>query len=85
MKTWMESAACRGQDPTLFFGPEGERQPERELRERGAKKVCKRCPVAAECLDAAVEHNEQVGVWGGLGEDERVSERRRRMRRANAA
>ncbi|MGH3123545.1 MAG: WhiB family transcriptional regulator, partial [Streptosporangiaceae bacterium] len=25
------------------------------------------------------------GTWGGLNEDERSSERRRRMRRANAA
>ena len=66
---WQDEAACRGKEVVLFFGPDGERQPEREIRERKAKAVCAACPVRAECLT----------------EDERSSERRRRMRRANAA
>lgn len=82
---WQADAACKDENLTLFFGPDGERQPEREIRERRAKKVCARCPVAAACLDAAINRNESAGVWGGLGEDERAAERRRRMRRANAA
>jgi hypothetical protein len=67
------------------FGPDGERQPEREIRERKAKAVCNACPVRAECLTYAVSRPEKYGTWGGLNEDERSSERRRRMRRANAA
>ena len=66
-------------------GPDGERQPERDIRERKAKAVCAACPVRAECLTYAVSRPEKYGTWGGLNEDERASERRRRMRRANAA
>jgi WhiB family redox-sensing transcriptional regulator len=82
---WQDEAACRGRDVVLFFGPDGERQPEREIRERKAKAVCSSCPVRAECLTYAVSRPEKYGTWGGLNEDERSSERRRRMRRANAA
>jgi WhiB family redox-sensing transcriptional regulator len=82
---WMDAAECRGEDLILFFGIDGERQPEREIRERKAKAVCMRCPVRAECLDYAVSRPEKSGLWGGLNEDERAMERRRRQRRANAA
>jgi WhiB family transcriptional regulator, redox-sensing transcriptional regulator len=82
---WQDAAACRGKDIVLFFGPDGERQPEREIRERKAKMVCASCPVRGECLDYAVSRPEKYGTWGGLNEEERASERRRRMRRANAA
>ncbi|HLI41110.1 MAG TPA: WhiB family transcriptional regulator, partial [Streptosporangiaceae bacterium] len=37
---WQDAAACRGEDLLLFFGPDGERQPEREIRERKAKEIC---------------------------------------------
>ena len=82
---WQDAGACRGKDIVLFFGPDGERQPEREVRERKAKAVCAACPVRAECLTYAVSRPEKYGTWGGLNEEERASERRRRMRRANAA
>jgi WhiB family transcriptional regulator, redox-sensing transcriptional regulator len=82
---WQDAAACRGEDLVLFFGPDGERQPEREIRERKAKAICSRCPVRNECLDYAVARPEKYGTWGGLNEEERASERRRRMRRAHAA
>ena len=82
---WQDAGACRGKDIVLFFGPDGERQPEREVRERKAKAVCAACPVRAECLTYAVSRPEKYGTWGGLNEEERASERRRRLRRANAA
>ena len=82
---WQDAAACRGEDLLLFFGPDGERQPEREIRERKAKEICAACPVRLECLNYAVSRPEKYGTWGGLNEDERSAERRRRMRRANAA
>jgi WhiB family transcriptional regulator, redox-sensing transcriptional regulator len=82
---WQDAAACRGTDVVLFFGPDGERQPERDIRERKAKALCASCPVRNECLDYAISRPEKYGTWGGLSEDERASERRRRMRRANAA
>lgn len=82
---WQDDAACRGEDLVLFFGPDGERQPERDVRERKAKAICAQCPSRAACLDYALSRPEKYGLYGGLNEDERASERRRRMRRANMA
>src|ERR1700753_666300 len=79
------AAACRGEDLLLFCGPDGERQPEREIRERKAKSICAACPVKLECLNYAVSRPEKYGTWGGLNEDERSAERRRQMGRPNAA
>lgn len=82
MTDWSDRAACRGMPLTLFFGPEGERKQQRERREHAAKAICARCPARVECLDYALTTPEKYGVWGGMGEDERVTERRRRLRRA---
>lgn len=82
---WQDSARCRGEDLVLFFGPDGERQPDREIRERKAKQICFACDVRTECLDYAISRPEKHGTWGGFGEEERASERRRRMRKAHAA
>lgn len=81
---WTTRAACRGEDLFLFFGIDGERGHEKDRREDVAKSICSQCPVRRSCLDFAVS-TRQTGVWGGLNEDERASERRRRMRRANVA
>src|SRR6266542_950662 len=61
---WQDDAACRGKEVVLFFGPDGERQPEREIRERKAKIVCASCPVRTECLSYAVSRPEKYGTWG---------------------
>lgn len=82
--SWMKYAACRGQDLRLFFGREGERQPERDVREQKAKAICSECPVRRKCLDFALDAK-QSGFWGGLNDDERASEHRRRLRRAAKA
>jgi WhiB family redox-sensing transcriptional regulator len=44
---------------------------------------CSSDPMASASLSGSWP--EKYGTWGGLNEDERSSERRRRMRRANAA
>lgn len=80
---WQDGAACRGESIVLFFGPEGERQAEREIREAKAQQVCMGCPVRTDCLDYAVSRPERTGYWGGLDEDGRARERRRRMRKAS--
>ena len=85
MMSWQGKAACRGLDVQLFFGADEEQPSEREFREAKAKAVCESCPVRRECLDYAVENSVRYGIWGGLDEDERKLERRRRQRRANAA
>ena len=83
--SWQDRAACRGRDVLLFFGPDGERRPEREIREAKAEAVCASCPVQAQCLDYALGNSIKHGIWGGLNEEERARERRRRARRPDAA
>ena len=81
---WQSRAVCGGVRAWLFFGPEGETEQERRIRERKAKAVCASCPVRAECLDYALEHYVRCGIWGGLNETERFRERLRRTHRASA-
>lgn len=78
---WQNSAACNGEDVALFFGIDGERGDAKAKREQIAKAICVQCPTRAACLDYALSRPERYGLFGGLNEDERASERRRRMRR----
>jgi Transcription factor WhiB len=63
--------ACKGGDPELFFGFDGESASSRQAREAVAKEVCGACPAKARCLAFALEQGEWFGVWGGLTGDER--------------
>lgn len=66
---WRHRAACRNEDPELFF-PIGTSGPAL-LQVEQAKAVCRRCPVSAECLTWAMDRPEEYGIWGGLTEGER--------------
>ena len=81
--SWLDRAACQGMDAPLFFGPDQEARPEREIREAKAKAVCKLCPVLMPCLDYALRNSIRYGIWGGLNGEERARERRRRARQAD--
>ena len=35
------------------------------------KEICSECPVREECLEHALDNNEEYGVWGGTTELER--------------
>jgi len=83
--SWQDRAACRGMDGRLFFALDHEARPERQIREARAKAVCQQCPVRVQCLDYALENSIRHGIWGGLNEEERARERRRRARRPHAA
>lgn len=72
--TWREMAACRGMDPSIFFPATGGNV------HGPALAVCARCTVRANCLNYAMDHREDDGVWGGTEGAERVRERRRRDR-----
>jgi len=67
---WRQCAACRDEDPDLFF-PAGTFGAANRLQVGQAKAVCRRCPVVDECLVQALESGEDFGVWGGLDELER--------------
>ncbi len=74
---WWHHAACRDEDPELFF-PVGHSGPAL-LQITEAKSVCRRCPVSAACLTRALE-SADAGVRGGMSEDERRELRRRNAR-----
>lgn len=81
---WQDDAACKGKPLHWFFDPEGrELEAEKKVRVARAEKVCRGCPVRTECLDYAISQPERAGTWGGLDEDERAHERRRRMKAAS--
>ncbi|WP_329213424.1 WhiB family transcriptional regulator [Streptomyces sp. NBC_01485] len=82
MDDWRQHAACRHQDPDLFF-PIGTSGPAL-LQTEQAKAVCRRCPVREPCLEWAMETDQTLGVWGGTSEAERRALRRRiRARRGS--
>ncbi|MEU0373156.1 WhiB family transcriptional regulator [Streptomyces sp. NPDC006283] len=84
MRNWRNDAACRDEDPELFF-PIGTTGPAL-MQAKEAKAVCRRCPVAEKCLEWAMEVGQDSGVWGGLDETERRALKRRvSRRRAKAA
>jgi WhiB family redox-sensing transcriptional regulator len=75
---WRHVAACRDEDPELFF-PVGNTGPALVQIEQ-AKAVCRRCAATEPCLSWALESGQEAGVWGGLSEDERRALRRTRAR-----
>jgi WhiB family transcriptional regulator, redox-sensing transcriptional regulator len=72
---WRHRAACRDEDPELFF-PEGTVGPAL-LQVEQAKAVCRLCSVVDDCLQWALETGQDAGVWGGMSEKERRAVRRR--------
>jgi WhiB family transcriptional regulator, redox-sensing transcriptional regulator len=66
---WRHRAACRDNDPELFF-PVTEEGPGADQVAR-AKSVCARCPVRDRCLSFAIENGLDHGVFGGATATER--------------
>jgi WhiB family redox-sensing transcriptional regulator len=75
-QNWRDHAACRWEDPELFF-PVGTSGPAL-LQIAEAKRVCARCPVIEQCLAWALDSGQDDGIWGGMSEDERRAHLRRR-------
>ncbi|MDX1657507.1 MAG: WhiB family transcriptional regulator [Nitriliruptorales bacterium] len=69
---WVEDARCRGIDAERFFVRGA-------VKARKAIRVCERCEVRDACLEYALEHDVDFGVWGGLTERQRRAERRSRV------
>ncbi|HKY14310.1 MAG TPA: WhiB family transcriptional regulator [Microthrixaceae bacterium] len=62
--TWMARGNCAEEPPSLFFPSDG-------VGVDVARKVCVDCPVKETCLEYALEHRIDHGVWGGTSERER--------------
>lgn len=67
---WVDRAACAGTDPALWFPDTGEHATQ-------ARAICAGCPVRTDCRDYAIAAEEQGGIWGGMGRDERLEWKRR--------
>jgi WhiB family redox-sensing transcriptional regulator len=63
---WVEQALCAQTDPALFYPEEG------GTPSAVARRVCARCEVRTECLEYALDHDEQYGLWGGLDARQRM-------------
>jgi WhiB family redox-sensing transcriptional regulator len=66
---WMSDALCVEYDDVEFFI-------ERGHHADPAKTVCSRCIVRHECLNYALEHGIEHGIWGGASPRERAELRR---------
>lgn len=73
---WMDYANCTSTDPEVFF-----HEGRGAHVSRGAKEICNNCEVREDCLDYALDNNENYGVWGGLTAEERMKLRRKRIGR----
>lgn len=69
-REWTLQAKCVGMGDNFFV--EGAAQ-------KMVTRFCADCPVRRECLDEALTHRIEWGVWGGLTE----RERRRLLRRSD--
>jgi WhiB family redox-sensing transcriptional regulator len=56
---WTEQALCASADPDAWF-PENGGDPASAIR-----RICAACPVKVECLEYALDNDEQHGWWGG--------------------
>lgn len=63
--------------PVEVFFPEANNISPKEFRQKEleAKAICNNCPVAFQCLQAALSENE-YGIWGGTTMEERRSMRK---------
>lgn len=75
---WTDRAACRDEDPDLFFPPGYDGYHAQTVAE--AKQVCARCPEISSCLNTALRLGERDGIWGALSPDERINLLRRPAR-----
>jgi len=73
---WMPQGRCREIPPGTFFPSDG-------VGVEVARRICGECPVQAPCLEYALFHRIDHGVWGGASERER--RRILRQRRLDAA
>jgi WhiB family redox-sensing transcriptional regulator len=69
---WMADGNCRMYPPATFFPSDGAGVDK-------ARRICATCAVTEQCLEYALEHRIEHGVWGGCSERERrrILKRRR--------
>jgi len=83
-EAWRDEAACRDADPELFFHEDEERGAAKQWRINQATAICRRCDVIYACREWSIETRQSHGIAGGLSENERTKEIRRRQRAGGA-
>lgn len=73
-ETWRELALCKDRNTNDFYPEMGVKGAAKQVREM--KVFCRQCSVILECLDYAIENDEQFGIWGGMTPKERARIRR---------
>lgn len=68
---WMSEGKCKEVAPGVFFPSDG-------MGVLAAQRISAECPVVEACLEYALEHHIDHGVWGGASERERRRILRRR-------
>jgi WhiB family redox-sensing transcriptional regulator len=61
---WMAAGNCAHEPPATFFPSDG-------VGVEVARRICDGCPVKEPCLEHALAHRIDHGVWGGCSERER--------------
>lgn len=61
---WMARGNCRLEPPATFFPSDG-------VGVEVAKRICETCSEQAPCLEYALMHRIDHGVWGGTSERQR--------------
>jgi WhiB family redox-sensing transcriptional regulator len=74
---WMSEARCRDEPAEVFFPTDGSGV-------EVARRICAACPVRERCLDYAITHRIEHGIWGGASERARRRMARDRSRRAGS-
>ncbi|MBT95419.1 MAG: transcription factor WhiB [Acidimicrobiaceae bacterium] len=67
----MVKGNCAHRDPQIFFPSDG-------IGVAKAKNICSSCPVQEACLEHALTHRIDHGVWGGCSERQRRKIRKQR-------
>lgn len=82
---WQDRAACVGLDPELWFP-----HPSDDAGAAYARSICRACPVAVDCLEAALGEERSMpaagraGIRGALSPSERASVYRSRANRRSS-
>ena len=61
---WMARGNCSFEPPATFFPSDG-------VGVEVAKRICETCPSKEPCLEYALAHRIDHGVWGGTSERQR--------------
>ncbi len=72
---WPARAACKGK-PQRWWFPNSKLE---ALNANRAKEICSTCPVQEECLQFALNTNQQYGIWGGCDRRDLDNQRKYRV------